>query len=144
MVRAFPLRYGVKRSRGASDPEHESESPSTVILPPMRTRGISARCWHRAGCTGESDYTPARGDSRRDRGISTVFTRHIRSCPVFGARFYRPFLHFLQLSASEPLAQTGSSSAGGGILVPCLQTTSKQKKKRTQATLFPLPAAAQV
>ena len=122
MVRAFSRRYGVKRSRGASDPEHESESPGTVILPPRRVHGISARCSDRAGCTGESNYTAALGDSKRDRGISVVFTQYIQSHQVFGACLYLPFLHFLQLSAAaapEPLVQTGSSSGGGGILVPC-------------------------
>lgn len=124
MVRAFSRRYCVKRRRGTSDPEHESESPGTVILPPIRMHGISARCSDRAGCAGESNYTAALGDSKRDTGISTVFTQYIQSRQVFGARLYLPFLHFLQLSAaaaaaSEPLIQTGSSSGGGGILVPC-------------------------
>lgn len=138
MVRAFSLCYGVKRSRGVSDPEHESESPGTVILPPIQTHGISARRSDGAGCTGESNYTAALGDSKRDRGISTVFTQHIQSCQVFGACLYLPFLHFLQLStaaASEPLTQTGSSSGGGGMLVPCFQTTSKQKETKCKHTL---------
>lgn len=80
MVRVFSRRYCVKRSRGARDTEHESESPGTVILPPIRMHGISARCSDQTGCTGESNYTAALGDSKRDRGISTVFTQYIQSC----------------------------------------------------------------
>lgn len=121
-----------------SDPEHESQSPGTGILPPIRTHGISARCSERAGCTGESNYTAALGDSKRDRGIRMVFTQYIQSCQVFGACLYLPFLHFLQLSAaaaSEPLIQRGSSSGGRGILVLCFQTMSNQKETKCKHTL---------
>lgn len=57
MVRAFSVRYGVRRSSGVSDPEHEPESPGTVILPPSQTHGISARGSGWAGCAGEANYT---------------------------------------------------------------------------------------
>lgn len=68
MARAFSCCYCANRSRGKSEPKHEAESPSTVILPRIPTHGIPVPA------ALMSLTTPLHWVTARDRGISLVFT----------------------------------------------------------------------
>lgn len=122
------------------DPERESESPGTVILPPIRTHGIAARCSERAGGSWRLT-TP--GGSKGDRGIGRVFTQCVQSCQVFGARLHLPFLHFLQLPHPSPSLRQGAALEEEAFQFLASKPPQNKKNPKASTPSAP-PAAAQV
>lgn len=123
-----------------------SGSPGSVILPAIRSLGIPARCPDLLAFQHAGPREPSPTSALCDSRARTVLTQHCWSCQVLGTHLDFALLSFSPAERShriEPLALTGSSSAGRRHFSSLLPSHSKRKKANA-STPSPLPAAAQV